>query len=201
MVSLSTVYGVSIVLGSLAAMGASYLGTKVYPIQTGGDPLAGPATLAAAVTGAFAAAEKALEPAPEPLATETVKEEPAPEIVPAAPAPEPASEPSPTVDLDKLKMQIQEAFEGNEEAASNIIQFLKTPVKDWEQIAPTLMDLSKKFRMSLTHPNLNKCPANILEICTMVSQKFSNMKDLINGNEFTELGDQTEQAFKILNTQ
>jgi hypothetical protein len=75
MVNLSTVYGVSIVLGSLAAIGSAFVGTKVYPIQTGGDPLTGPALLGATITGAFKAAEKALEPSPEPLATETVKEE------------------------------------------------------------------------------------------------------------------------------
>jgi hypothetical protein len=75
MVNLSTIYGVSIVLGSLAAVGSAIAGTKVYPIQTGGDPLAGPALLGATLTGAFAAAKKAIEPKPEPLATETVKEE------------------------------------------------------------------------------------------------------------------------------
>lgn len=76
MVSLSTVYGISIVLGSLAAVGSAIVGTKMYPIQTGGDPLAGPALLGATLTGAFAAAKKAVEPAPEPLEVETVKEEP-----------------------------------------------------------------------------------------------------------------------------
>ena len=75
MASLSTVYFVSIVLGSLAALGSAFAGTKVYPIQSGGDPLAGPALLGATITGAFASAKKAIEPAPEPLATETVKEE------------------------------------------------------------------------------------------------------------------------------
>lgn len=75
MVSLSTIYGVSIVLGSIAAIGSAFVGTKVYPIQTGGDPLAGPTVLAATLTGAFAAAKKAIEPAPEPLKVETVKEE------------------------------------------------------------------------------------------------------------------------------
>ena len=75
MVNLSTVYGVSIVLGSLAAIGSAFVGTKVYPIQTGGDPLTGPALLGATITGAFKAAEKALEPSPKPLATETVKED------------------------------------------------------------------------------------------------------------------------------
>jgi len=78
MVSLSTIYGVSIVLGSLAAIGSAFVGTKVYPIQSGGDPLAGATALAATLTGAFAAAEEAIKPAPEPLATETVKEEPTP---------------------------------------------------------------------------------------------------------------------------
>ena len=72
MVSLSTVYGISIVLGSLAAIGSAIVGTKVYPIQTGGDPLAGPALLGATLTGAFAAAKKAVEVQPEPLDVETV---------------------------------------------------------------------------------------------------------------------------------
>jgi hypothetical protein len=89
MVSLSTVYGVTIVLGSLAAIGSAFVGTKVYPIQTGGDPLAGPALLGATITGAFAAAKKAVEPAPEPLATETVKLQDVPE-----PVPEPITEPN-----------------------------------------------------------------------------------------------------------
>ena len=75
MVSLSTVYAVSIVLGSLAAVGSAYVGTKVYPIQTGGDPLAGPALLGATITGAFA---KATEPTPEPLAVETTPIEASP---------------------------------------------------------------------------------------------------------------------------
>lgn len=75
MVSLSTVYSISIVLGSLAAIVSAYAGTKVYPIQTGGDPLTGPALLGATITGAFAAAKKAIEPTPEPLEVETVKEE------------------------------------------------------------------------------------------------------------------------------
>jgi hypothetical protein len=93
MVNLSTVYGVSIVLGSLAAIGSAFVGTKVYPIQTGGDPLTGPALLGATITGAFKAAEKALEPSPKPLATETVKED-AP-VVEAPPVEAPSVEAPP----------------------------------------------------------------------------------------------------------
>ncbi len=59
-------------LGSIAAIGSAFVGTKVYPIQKGGDPLVGPALLGATITGAFAAAKEAIEPKPEPLATETV---------------------------------------------------------------------------------------------------------------------------------
>jgi hypothetical protein len=86
MVSLSTVYAVSIILGSLAAVGSAYVGTKVYPIQTGGDPLAGPALLGATITGAFAKAT------PEPLAVETIPTEDSP---PEQPVPENTEQTSP----------------------------------------------------------------------------------------------------------
>jgi hypothetical protein len=95
MVSLSTVYGISIVLGSLAAIGSAFVGTKVYPIQTGGDPLAGPAILGATITGAFAAAKEALEPKPEPLAVETTPEVPTP-TAPEIPSKEIPEVPTPT---------------------------------------------------------------------------------------------------------
>ena len=89
-------------------MGSAYVGTKVYPIQTGGDPLAGTTALAATLTGAFAAAEKALTPAPEPLSTETVKEEPPPVVEEPPPVveepPAPVSEPiQPISEEDKEK--------------------------------------------------------------------------------------------------
>ena len=105
MVSLSTVYGVTIVLGSLAAIGSAFVGTKVYPIQTGGDPLTGPALLGATITGAFAAAKKAIEPKPEPLATETVKTQDVPEPVVEEPVPEPNIEepvPEPAVEQSTM---------------------------------------------------------------------------------------------------
>ena len=37
MASLSTIYGVTIVLGSIVAMGAAFLGNYVTPIQSGGS--------------------------------------------------------------------------------------------------------------------------------------------------------------------
>jgi hypothetical protein len=87
MVSLSTVYGLTIVLGTLAAIGSAFVGTKVYPIQTGGTlemALAPAAAILPTVTAALKSAtpkeelktevETPLEPEPE------VKEEPLPSV-------------------------------------------------------------------------------------------------------------------------
>ena len=42
MASLSTIYGVTIVLGSIAAIGAAFLGNYVTPIQSGGSTVPPP---------------------------------------------------------------------------------------------------------------------------------------------------------------
>lgn len=42
MASLSTIYGVTIVLGSLVAIGAAFLGNYVSPIQSGGSTVPPP---------------------------------------------------------------------------------------------------------------------------------------------------------------
>lgn len=69
MVSLSTVYGLTIVLGTLAAIGSAFVGTKIYPIQTGGTLEAALAP-AAAIIPTVTAALKSATPAEEPLKTE-----------------------------------------------------------------------------------------------------------------------------------
>lgn len=175
--SLSTIYAVSIVLGSILAFASTFVGTKVYPIQEGG------ATIQEAVE---TIKEKVQEIIPR-------KEEPPLQTKVETPPP---VEQKP--DLEKFKSNLSTQFNGNEIAAQYIVDFLKTPVKEWQQIAPNFSELTRKFRLSLTHPNLNKCPANVLQVCQMVSQKYSNMKDLIQGNPFTELGDQTSEAVKLI---
>lgn len=57
----------------MSAIGSAFVGTKIYPIQTGIDPLQGPQELKEAITEKVA---DVMEPTPEPLAVETVKEEP-----------------------------------------------------------------------------------------------------------------------------
>jgi hypothetical protein len=168
--SLTTIYAVSIVLGSILAFSSTFAGTKVYPIQEAINNIK----------------EKVQESIPKP-------EEPPLKTTVETPPP---VEQNP--DLEKLKSDLSVQFEGNDTASQYIVDFLKTPVEDWQEIASNFSELTRKFRLSLTHPNLNKCPTNVLQICQMVSQKYSNMKDLIQGNDFTELGDQTEEAIKLM---
>lgn len=114
MVSLSTVYSVSIVLASLSAMGAAMVGTKVYPIQSGGDPLAAGIGIGASITGLFAAATSkikdtfASEPAPDQLPPPTPDQliPPTPDQLPP-PTPEALPPPTP----DQLPPQTTEEDE------------------------------------------------------------------------------------------
>lgn len=99
--------------------------------------------------------------------------------------------------IAKLKFELTAAF-GDENIANSILLFLKTPVKDWKTIDPEFSSLTKKFRQTLTHPNMNKCPQNLLNVCGLVSKKYSNIKDFVNGQPITELGDQTLEATKFL---
>jgi len=80
MVSLSTVYGLTIVLGTLAAMGSAFVGTKVYPIQAGGTlemALAPAAAIIPSVTAALKSATPTEELNTEttPIEVPTVQEE------------------------------------------------------------------------------------------------------------------------------
>lgn len=60
---------ISIVLGSVAAMGAAFLGTKVYPLQKGGTI----ETATDSIQQSLDTVKESIqaEPQPEPLATET----------------------------------------------------------------------------------------------------------------------------------
>jgi hypothetical protein len=88
MVSLSTVYGLTIVLGTLAAIGSAFAGTKVYPIQTGGTLEMALAPAAAILPAVTAALKSASKPTEEPLKTETTPLEKPEEVKPPAESPE-----------------------------------------------------------------------------------------------------------------
>jgi hypothetical protein len=89
MVSLSTVYGLTIVLGTIAAIGSAFAGTKVYPIQAGGTlemALAPAAAILPTVTAALKSATPKEEQ--EPLNTETTPLEKPQEVKPPVENPE-----------------------------------------------------------------------------------------------------------------
>lgn len=154
MVSLTTVYLVSIVLTSIAGFGSVFASKKI-------------------VGGAI--------------------------VMPVieTPLPEPINE-VPQDQTDKLSNAIQTGFGMDEEFAKSVIDFIKTPVTNWNTIATDQSSLREKFRKTLTHPNLNKCPESLLKICKLVSDKYSNMKDFIEGNGYQNLGDQTQEAISLL---
>jgi hypothetical protein len=86
----------------------------------------------------------------------------------------------------------------DDEFARNVVAFIKTPVTEWKSIAADDRELKQKFRRALTHPNLNKCPARLVDLCKIVNIKFVNMMDLINGKPYTPYGDQTADAAAVL---
>lgn len=70
MASLSTVYAISLILGSLAAIGSAFAGTYVYPLQTGGTVGELAEAVKDAATTVNETVTEATTPAEEPLKTE-----------------------------------------------------------------------------------------------------------------------------------
>lgn len=100
--------------------------------------------------------------------------------------------------VDPLEETIMKEFNMDAEFAKNVVTFIKTPVTQWNTIASDPRELKKKFMRALTHPNLNKCPPRLLDICKIVNIKYSNMADLINGKSYTPYGDQSVDAAAVL---
>ena len=99
---------------------------------------------------------------------------------------------------EPLEQTIKTEFNMDDEFARNVVAFIKTPVTEWKSIAADDRELKQKFRRALTHPNLNKCPARLVDLCKIVNIKFVNMMDLINGKPYTPYGDQTADAAAVL---
>jgi len=114
----------------------------------------------------------------------------------AEPTPEPQSEET----LEPLEETIKNEFNMDNEFAKNVVAFIKTPVTQWNTIASDPRELKQKFMRALTHPNLNKCPPRLIDICKIVNIKYSNMLDLINGRDYTPYGDQSADAAAVLSS-
>jgi len=118
--------------------------------------------------------------------------------VQAKSSPEPAPESQPEETLEPLEETIKNEFNMDNEFAKNVVAFIKTPVTQWNTIASDPRELKQKFMRALTHPNLNKCPPRLIDICKIVNIKYSNMLDLINGRDYTPYGDQSADATAVL---
>lgn len=113
--------------------------------------------------------------------------------VPAVEAPAP-------VNINSLEEAIKTGFNMDDEFSKNVVDFIKTPVIEWTSIAGSPQELRRKFMKALTHPNLNKCPVKLLDLCKIVNIKYSNMKDFIEGNPYTPYEDQTKDALALLSS-
>jgi len=231
MASLTTVYVISVILTSIAGMGAAFVGSKIYPLKGGAEtPPPTPAEVKRATADAadkaarLAAAEiyqiKAAENAeretsptgptgPTEIPVPTGPTGPQEELVvreaPSAPStpteiPDPTGPTGPTGPVEKrtIEQVIKDEFKMDDEFANNVMDFIKTHVADWKQIAGTPQVLRSKFRRTLSHPNLQKCPKELLDVCKIVNIKYSNMKDFIDGKSFVPYGDQTQEVSSLL---
>lgn len=154
-------------------MGSAFVGNKVYPIQ--GGSIVSPST-----------PENIPKETKEAAYEQEMKEEPNIN----------ASEEKPVTDL---KQQILQKFQVDDEAAQAITEFVQTPVVDWKTIADTPSDLRRKFVKTMTHPDQNKCPPKLLDLCKIVYVKYSNMMSFINEDPtYVPYGDQTSEAMNLL---
>lgn len=117
------------------------------------------------------------------------------EVTPPAPAPA-----IQVADTNPLQEAIKSGFNMDDEFAANVVDFIKTPVIEWTSIAGSPQELRRKFMKALTHPNLNKCPAKLLDLCKIVNIKYSNMKDFIENNPYIPYEDQTKDALDLLSS-
>jgi len=220
MASLTTVYVISVILTSIAGMGAAFVGSKIYPLKGGAEPppptpaevkratadaADKAARLAAAEVYQIKAAEKAdREEVPVVPEVPTGPTGPTEELVireaptgPTGPTEAPQAHTGPTGPRT-LEQTIKDEFKMDDEFANNVMDFIKTPVMEWRKIATSPQVLRSKFRRTLSHPNLQKCPKELLDVCKIVNIKYSNMKDFIDGKSFVPYGDQTSEASSLL---
>ena len=223
MASLTTVYVISVILTSIAGMGAAFVGSKIYPLKGGAEPppptpaevkratadaADKAARLAAAEVYQIKAAEKAEQEGPTgPAEVPEVPEVPSGPTGPVEVPEAPTGPTGPSEELTvvasptgprTLEETIKDEFKMDDEFASNVMDFIKTPVMDWKKIATSPQVLRSKFRRTLSHPNLQKCPKELLDVCKIVNIKYSNMKDFIDGKSFVPYGDQTPEASSLL---
>jgi len=108
------------------------------------------------------------------------------------------TEPTKEIPTD-LRAELKKKF-GSEVASDAIADFIETPVMEWKTIAPTFREIVKKYAASMTHPDQNKCPPKFVNLCSLVSTKFSHIREYVTHGVEDLMGDQTSEALAILNS-
>lgn len=95
----------------------------------------------------------------------------------------------PEPELNKL---LQEKFP--DAPADVLADFIKTPVSEWQKMG-TAREITQKY-VSTMQPDT--CPADLGQLCNLVTTKYTAMRDYIMNQVPSELGDQTSEALQIL---
>lgn len=181
MSSLSSSYAGALILASMAALGAAYLGSKASDsVETPEISMPSVKLPSMFTSDSSPPPPPAPEPpAPEPSAPPPVPEPPPP---PKASAPPPMAGDHITEEEARRKLTPYVSQDG----IDAMFKFVKTPVADWKDLAPSTMRLSRMVFKTLTHPD--KCPAALTRICSLVFDKYSQMKSAIEGEKYNERG-------------
>ena len=160
MSSLTSSYAGALILASMAALGAAYLGNSVPGDSK--EPTISPLVTPPGPTGTV-----------EPSA-------------PAGPTEAPAGllGDKPTLSEEEARKKLKCVV--SDEAIDVMFKFVKTPVKDWSQIGSTSARLSNLVGKTMTHPD--KCPAVMARICAIVFNKYSQMVKAIRDQPYDDVG-------------
>jgi len=171
-------------MASGAGIASAFVGNMIHPIKGGADYV--PPT-PADVAKATAEAERATNEA-DKKAQELRDAEPFQKAKQNATASPPAPDQRHQLLLSKLKSVFPTDFQ----SAYNVITL---PVTEWKKLAPS--DFTKVYRLLISKFHPDKCS---LEICGLLSRKLTNMSSCSKGETCESIGDQTEEAIKIIDS-
>jgi len=169
MSSLTSSYAGALILASMAALGAAYLGDKVADkVKTATveepEPKVEPPTVETLAT---------------PLLKDAVVEPPAEDTV---------------VSEEDIRRKLTPFVRAD--GVDAILKFVKTPVSEWKTVAPTTFKLTALVAKTYTHPD--KCPATMVRVCALVFNKYSQMAKASKGDQYDQIGNEMTKLGELV---
>ena len=169
MSSLTSSYAGALILASMAALGAAYLGDKASTTVKMPDVKVPDSV----ITAVASVSGKATSETPLPTGITT--------------APLLADEATPNkAHLTEEEARRKLAPYVSPSGIDAMFKFVKTLVAKWSDIGLRSMQLSKLVMSTMTHPD--KCPATMVKICALVFDKYSQMMKASKGETYDERG-------------